>query len=1135
MSSIFANLGAQYKAPAGGLFSNLGNTTNATSNSGQTENTSNPFAGLGTNVPRLDLPAASSPGGIFGNASTSKPAETSGGLGGGSTGANLFGNLGASAKPAGSGLFQNLGQSQAPAASQPPTASGLFGSSFLNNNSQPQQNQTQNQGQAMQENTQPIAGSSQPAYFDRLLERGKKRHNQDHGISGTQFDELPSLQLGLGDIARKVRNLGQGGPSAQGAQIGRINGVDNRANYFLAASGVNAGASLRDLNALESQTTPRPAAPQHGAFDTDLATYVDGIQRQNTLSLIEKGLDQARRDFDAFLEENVQMEWDAQRRRIYEHFGIAKKGDDVDGTLANNTRSTFGRSTRRGKNLGASMNGASFGTSGLAKSVIGSQSVRGGRASLFNDVAEKASAKGIQPAPEDRQQREKQDKLAKKVEALNIARLQETVYPVLQQFVEIEALPSIEDTTHYVNSYKALIFVTGENASVQRPSDPGAIRERQYASDYLDEDPSSARSVKIRQRILSGSRSFLESLFYSNLESAINKNPREANLGGVPTTINKVRAFVRLCSARKELGAENVELQTLGEDYCWVLIYYLLRSGMLNEAVQYVTENERAIKAMDRNFPLYLQAYVSSQDRRLSPDMQNKISAEYSQRSRNAPENTIDPYRMACCKIIGRCELGRRNLDNISQSMEDWIWLQFVLAREVNRATESAGEVFELDDLRTVIRQIGERHFESTKSEGGEGASVGPGTYFFLQILAGMFEKAVAWLYAHNYVSAVHFAIALDFYGLLRVSDFGTSEDLLSVTTKEQPQISFGRMLGYYTRDFRARDATAAADYLVLINLNADLPGSIGQRQTELSHEALRELVLETREFAQLLGDIRSDGQRVPGAIEKRLKLIGITDEKSYLKRITVQAAQIADDNGRVTDAVLLYHLAEEYDMVATVINRAVSDAVAVEVGAPPLRLEPIKSRNDTAAQQQLQQGQQPQPESSLSLTATDDPVQLANNTFTLYNRNAIYTSAISKVNQHAAGALISINAARTAFQYQNWDEVIRHIANTNLLPLDSHGNTALTMSRANNLPSMPSVLSRHIGMLLIWTVTAAANLAVMARNALYDTQTATEKSERAEVMRQDCVVFAGLLRYKLPASVFEVLARLEGERGGVY
>ena len=38
-----------------------------------------------------------------------------------------------------------------------------------------------------------------------------------------------------------------------------------------------------------------------------------------------------------------------------------------------------------------------------------------------------------------------------------------------------------------------------------------------------------------------------------------------------------------------------------------------------------------------------------------------------------------------------------------------------------------------------------------------------------------MFEHAISYLYQHAYVSAVHFAIALTYYGLLRVSDWSTA------------------------------------------------------------------------------------------------------------------------------------------------------------------------------------------------------------------------------------------------------------------------------------------------------------------------------------------------------------------------
>ena len=259
--------------------------------------------------------------------------------------------------------------------------------------------------------------------------------------------------------------------------------------------------------------------------------------------------------------------------------------------------------------------------------------------------------------------------------------------------------------------------------------------------------------------------------FWDHLDSFVERNPREADLGGVPTIVNRVRGYVRIRANRKDLTPEGVGLQTIGDDYCWALIFFLLRCGLVREAAEYVTSNAIPFKSMDRNFVTYITAYASSLDRRLPRSTQDRINAEYQQRTRIAPENTLDPYRMACYKIIGRCELSKRSIDFIVQGVEDWIWLQFNLAREVNRVEEVASEVYGLEEVRDTIREIGDRHF----SHGAEDLG-GWGTFFFLQILGGMFEQAVAYLYTYSYVSAVHFAIALDYYGLLRVSDLSVSD-----------------------------------------------------------------------------------------------------------------------------------------------------------------------------------------------------------------------------------------------------------------------------------------------------------------------------------------------------------------------
>ncbi len=230
-------------------------------------------------------------------------------------------------------------------------------------------------------------------------------------------------------------------------------------------------------------------------------------------------------------------------------------------------------------------------------------------------------------------------------------------------------------------------------------------------------------------------------------------------------------------------------------------------------------------------------------------------------------------------------------------------------------------------------------------------------------------------------------------------------------------------MLGFYTRDFRAGNVEAAVDYLTLICLNANLPGAIGKSQASLCHEALRELVLETREFAQLLGDIRSDGTRFKGAIERRLKLIALSDQEEFLKLITMQAASVADDSGRTTDAVLLYHLAEDYDNVIAIINRALSEAIAVDIGQEQLRLQPLKPR--AIAQREQNQQLQQLNGSSLSLTSVDDPVVLARNMISLYNASALYFQKIRAVNRDACGLLLRMSEAKAKVAAGQWSEAI--------------------------------------------------------------------------------------------------------------
>lgn len=138
---------------------------------------------------------------------TSNTGSLFGGAGFGST-ANKPGSMFGSTTNATS-AFGNT--STAPAQSAP--TSSLFGQS----QAQPQQpaqpsllGQPQPQASSAQAPVQPSTQGTQPAFFNSLLERGKKRPLSATVQSGN-FEDVPSLQLGLDDIRRKARELGTPG------------------------------------------------------------------------------------------------------------------------------------------------------------------------------------------------------------------------------------------------------------------------------------------------------------------------------------------------------------------------------------------------------------------------------------------------------------------------------------------------------------------------------------------------------------------------------------------------------------------------------------------------------------------------------------------------------------------------------------------------------------------------------------------------------------------------------------------------------------------------------------------------------------------------------------------------------------
>ncbi|KAK6357889.1 hypothetical protein TWF730_007246 [Orbilia blumenaviensis] len=919
-----------------------------------------------------------------------------------------------------------------------------------------------------------------------LLENSRKLRND------TKLPDIPDIQLGLGEIERRAKNLQGGDPSRS---------LDARAHYLLQAAGVNSEQALKDLESVDFSFEETPVRTTvTSQIDTDIDGFLRNRKEQSISKAIDEGIRRTTLEFESYLLNNLNIDWDDQRKKIYEHFGLTKPSDGGQSTPFG--QSSFGVSAAG--RAGASIYGRTRLThASLGSLVLGAPPKVGNQTWAFEDTV-----KENQGAPME-QMFNRQGSYAKAVQKLNDSRTDGASPKLIESFLDVTRSSSDLISTQLNDAWKMLHSIVGETGDATGP------RERQYANAYLKADYNSQEALTLRQRIEGGARGFLESTFYAQVEDTVAKFPDEAKVGGIPDPEFKVKGFINVRMSQSRDKYKEVTFESVNDWPGWGVVFYLIRCGKIAEAAGFVQKHADAFAKLEKNFVHYITAYANSPDRRLQRNLLDRLHAEWNQRIKFRAEG-MDPYKHACYKIIGRCELQKRVLPDILPTAEDWMWLQLVLTRESTAGDEPAPEVYTNADLRKAIVGFAGPHFGLANSNFI--------LFFQMLLMAGLFETAVQYLYSFLYVDAVHFAIALSYYGLLRVADeTGANHTNLLTYAKgrskheeQEARINFARLVGHYTQDFRKTNSEEAVDYLSLICLNSDIGG---EKQLKLCHEALRELVLETRDFARLLGDVRSDGSRERGTIQRRLKVLKLSNEDEYLHTITHQAAAQADDDGRTSDAILLYHLGEDYDTVVSLVNKNLSDSLAAGetddnwIGSnPTIGLD--------AQGQPINQ--------SISLTSVEDPAQLARNINEVYSRNASIYGKVSKQNWESCGVLIRIDEAKKLYRANRPEECLQRIESLDVIPLNRSADIGVIRRRAQNFPTLHETVSRTIPLLLVMGVRCIHKLLETLRNASFQDAAKDFKMKELDGKKKSALIYAGMIQYKMPPDVYSQMTSME-------
>ncbi|KAJ1506372.1 hypothetical protein HMI56_000644 [Coelomomyces lativittatus] len=293
-------------------------------------------------------------------------------------------------------------------------------------------------------------------------------------------------------------------------------------------------------------------------------------------------------------------------------------------------------------------------------------------------------------------------------------------------------------------------------------------------------------SSGVPMTFLKGAQRYLESSFYKFLEDTILKHPKASMMGGDPSVLKKVEAFLRFRFKKyDQWDLVDPELDAFGIPI-WVMLFYLLRCGQHAEALQYASCT--TFQASDDAFPHYLRAWCG-QHVVLNPDFHGPIRAYYSALIQTP---SVDPYKLAVYKLIGQCDVRHKKLEpNMIVSTEDWLWVRLMLLGSEFTIRDLHEEVAKLDPkilkaTSTSSTSIPSSSSSSTSMSMSTSISTStsslpsPTKYFQLLITCGLFEKGITYLYGYPMyqLEALHFALALMYYGCLRIP-----EDPLSVSS----------------------------------------------------------------------------------------------------------------------------------------------------------------------------------------------------------------------------------------------------------------------------------------------------------------------------------------------------------------
>jgi nuclear pore complex protein Nup93 len=755
---------------------------------------------------------------------------------------------------------------------------------------------------------------------------------------------------------------------------------------------------------------------------------------------------------------------------------------------------------------------------------------------------------------------------AQVVEALNKFRLDKKSCEPLSAFQNVAQHLDRGDVAHHqiIKCWRLLQILVGEQQQQNSAGGAGGFgrglvetKERVHATAYRAQEEGaglSEEAVQFRKMLIAGGKQFLQENHWEYVQQVVTQH--RIQVGGFPTVHVIIDAYIDLKFQKHGSWQPQHSLEIYDGKAPWAHIYYLLRCGLRAEAYQYAAEfSARLAGTVDAKFFSCFQEYLD--EGRLSTNLRNQLLDEWNSRIRQTliPDPTTgrllgDPFKAALYKIIGRCEMSSKIIKSadVAPSIEDYLWLQLNLIQEDLRNDDFLQDRYTLRDMARNMLRFGANHFSP------QGKT--PHVYFLVLLLCGEFERAVAHIITHDHLSvdAIHFAIALAYYGVLRVPDnphMGDGFELLSVrnadsavpgsSVYELAYFQFARMIYYYSRQFFKTDPVDAMHYISLIGLyggelggQGSLAASIGagknmveKEYTRITHSHLRELLLESGIPLKLVGESHADGLRAPGELERYGPLNFLNSYGDVVARIFKPAAEEADRRGKFTEAIQLYDLSGEYDTVVGILCKQLGEVVAshrapLDLGDPlfPGSKSGISgfglsstTSNSAAAM-------------TAAAAANDTIAARAMEVLEHYRSQPSINSKISESKRQTCTLLIRLYQFMKDVDGGRAEVALDSLRASGIVPLDPDMGTITR--HAETFRSLDDSVARSLPQVLVMAMTTLAGLHRSLKEGRYIDPARQARMQEIRAQARAIILFAGSIQYRIPSDTFAKLNRLD-------